>query len=346
MAERARTSAGGRRKTTRSSRGATSIPIDDEQLVEENELTDLPHARVAIHEASAGALAQARATIAAWGYEIVVAGAGAPGAAEVIARLTGDPPPDVVVVGLPGGEAVLDAARALEPRRPALIAAVPGTGRVAADRAHAAGADLVALRPHEPERLGPVLFAAAKLAAERQELLTLRGNEVRLRERLSRYGRADTATGFQQFEFFQRVLELEIKRARRHGYALSVCLLRHVEPPRLAATVQRDLRVRAATAVASAIRDIDMPVEIAGDRFLLLLPYTDPEAAAQVAQRIVAAVAKAPPVRAASGPVTARVLAGVSGVASGGELSFARLMRDATTALKAAEAEGEDVMIA
>src|SRR5262249_51212900 len=160
-------------------------------------------------------------------------------------------------------------------RRPVIIAASPGSGRVAAEKAHAVGADLVALRPHDSERLGPVLFAAAKLAEERRAALTTRGNEVRLRDRLDRYGRADTPTGFQQFEFFQRVLELEIKRARRYGYALSVCLLRLIDPARAPAPVLRDLRTRAASAVASAVRDIDMPTEIAGDRFLVLLPYTD-----------------------------------------------------------------------
>jgi hypothetical protein len=40
-----------------------------------------------------------------------------------------------------------------------------------------------------------------------------------------------------------------------------------------------------------------------------------------------------------------RVIAGVSGVAAGGELSFAKLMRDAGAALRAAEDAGEDVMI-
>ncbi len=348
MTERARPRASTRtgvRKAIRAREG-TSIPIDDAQLVEEAELTPVPRATVAIHETSAGALAQARAALVAWGYEVVIASAGAGGAAEVVARLTAEPMPAVVLVGLPGGEVVLDAARALEPRRPVLVAAVAGTGRIAAEKAHAAGADLVALRPHEADRLGPVMFAAAKLAAERATMLTARGNEVRLRDRLERVGRADTTTGFHPFELFQRVLELEIKRARRYAYPLSVCLLRSIAPARAGAQVARDLRVHAATAVVAAIRDIDLPVEIADDRFLVLLPYTDADSAALVAQRIVAAVAASAPVRGAGHNHVARVIAGVAGVVGGGELSFARLMRDATSALAAAAAEGEDVMIA
>lgn len=342
MTERAKPRAASRKGT----RGRDlTAPIDDEQLVEEAELPPLPAARVALWESSAAALTQARAAVVAQGYEVAIAATGAAAAAEVIARLSADPAPDVVLVGLPGGEAVLDAARALSPRRPVLIAAVPGAGRVAAERAHAAGADLVALRPHEGERLGPVLFAAAKLAAERAELLTIRGTEARLRDRLDRFGQADTVTGFQQMEFFQRVLELEIKRARRYAYPLSVCLLRQVDPARVPAAVKRDLRARAATAVASAIRDIDMPVELPPDRFLVLLPYTDADNAALVAQRIVAAVSSHPPVRGNNLEWRAKVIAGVSGVKSGGELSFAKLMRDAGAALRAAEDDDEDVMI-
>ncbi len=322
-----------------------TAPIEDAQLVEVAELSPLPGARVAICETSAAALAQARAAVVAQGYEIVIAAAGGTAVADVSARLSIEPVPDVVVVGLPGGEGVLDAARALAPRRPVLIAAVLGTGRVAAEKAHAAGADLVALRPHDSERLGPVLFAAAKLAAERKDMLTTRGTEASLRDRLDRFGHADTVTGFQQLEFFQRVLELEIKRARRYGYPLSVCLLRQLDPAKVPAAVKRDLRARAATAVASAIRDIDMPVELVPDRFLVLLPYTDADGAALVAQRIVKAVAAHPPLRGNGTEWRTSVTAGVSGVAAGGELSFAKLMRDAGAALRAAEDAGEDVMI-
>ena len=349
VAERARTrgsTRSGVRRGTKSEKSRDlTVPIDDEQLLEEDALSPLPSARVAICETSAAALTLARAAVAAQGYEVVIGAAGVTAVADVSKRLTAEPMPDIVVVGLPGGEAVLDAARALEPRRPVLVAAMSVSGRVAAERAHAAGADLVATRPHEPERLGPVLFAAAKLGAARAELTSARGTEARLRERVNKAGNPDTVTGFQQLEYFNRVLELEIKRARRYGYALSVCLLRQVDPERLPATVKRDLRQRAAAAIATAIRDIDMPVELPPDRFLVLLPYTDADGAAVVAQRIVAAVAKHPPVRGNNQDWRASVTAGVSGITSGGEVSFAQLMRDASAALRAAEDAGESVMI-
>ncbi|MEZ4398768.1 MAG: hypothetical protein R3B06_02025 [Kofleriaceae bacterium] len=324
MTERSRTSPPGRsRRTPAPPRAASAVPIDDDQVVEVAPLPPLPTARVALHEASAEALAQARAACVAQGFAVAYAAVGATAVAEITRRLAGDAMPDVVVVGLPAGAAILDAARALEPRRPVLVAAVVGTGLAAAERAHGAGADLVTIRPHAVERLGPVLFAAAKLADERRRGVTSRGNELRLRERLGRIAGADGASGLQPMEFFQRALELEVKRARRYGYPLAVCMLRL--PP--------ERRVAAMAALTAAVRDIDLPVEIADERVLVLLPYTDAAGAALVAHRVVAAMG-------------APAAAGVAGVAGGAPLALATLMRAAAAALREAVAGGPPVVVA
>lgn len=313
------------------------MPIDDEQVIEIAPLAPMPTARVAIHEASTDAVAQARAAVIAQGFVVAYAGVGAAAIAEINRRLAGDAMPDVVVVGLPAGAAILDAARALEPRRPVLVAAVTGSGQAAAERAHGAGADLVAPRPHEVERLGPVLFAAAKLADERRRALASRGNELRLRERLDRVTQVDPATGLQPMEFFQRALELELKRARRYGYALSVCMVRLTA----VGAASAELRAQAMTALAATVRDIDLPVEIGGDRVLILLPYTDAVGAASVARRAVAAIATV-------GRSGARMsaLAGVAGGIGGAELSLAALMRSAAAALREAERGDGAVVVA
>ncbi len=319
------------------SRAGSAVPIDDEQVIEIAPLAPMPTARVAIHEASTDAVAQARAAVIAQGFVVAYAGVGAAAIAEINRRLAGDAMPDVVVVGLPAGAAILDAARALEPRRPVLVAAVTGSGQAAAERAHGAGADLVAPRPHEVERLGPVLFAAAKLADERRRALASRGNELRLRERLDRVTQVDPATGLQPMEFFQRALELELKRARRYGYALSVCMVRLTA----VGAASAELRAQAMTALAATVRDIDLPVEIGGDRVLILLPYTDAVGAASVARRAVAAIATV-------GRSGARMsaLAGVAGGIGGAELSLAALMRSAAAALREAERGDGAVVVA
>lgn len=321
-------------------RAPSSVEIDDEQLVEVSELGDRPRATVAFHDLVGDHVAQARATIEALGHGLVSGLVGKAAIGKILQSLRGERPPEVVVVALPGGEAILDAARALAPRRPVLVAIVSGPAQLAADKAHQAGADLVTLRPHDAEHLGPVLMAAAALSVERTKLLTVEGTEALLRARLAGANVAPTASGFQSVETFRRILELELKRARRFGYALSVCQLELVDgaPP----AVQHQLRLRAAAAIAGAIRDIDFPVEIAADRFLVLLPYTDSKGAAQVGRRVIAAVAATEPLQGRA----AAVIAGVAGVPGGEALSVAQLMRAAGEALRTAKQKGLPLVVA
>src|SRR5688572_28102696 len=194
-------------------------------MLEISDLGPPPRTTVAVLESSADHVSQARATIEALGHALAGGGTGAAAGKRLLEVLRAASPPEVLLVGLPGGEAVIDAARALAPRRPVLIAAVTGAAATAADRAHAAGADLVTRRPHDAEHLGPVLMAAAVIAAERTKLLTLQGNEQMLRARLAEHDPVDGETGFTSFERFKQVLEQELKRARRFGYVLSVCQL-------------------------------------------------------------------------------------------------------------------------
>lgn len=337
-----------RRPTSRSERRAdTAIPIDDDQLVEVDELGPQPRARIAIHELTAGQLGLARAIALAGHHVVVAAGAGDAGITAVTEALASEPPLDVILAALPGGAPIIDRARALGANRPVVIASGTAPASATARDAIGAGAELYTIRPHDPERLAPVLLAAARLAEERRSLSTARGTEAVLRSRLEDYGKADTATGFQRFEFFQRVLELELKRAKRYGYALSVLLLGQLParpaPPR---DVVGTLRIRAAQAIAKAVRDIDMPVEIGDDRFLVLLPYTDLAGAEHVARRAIASVAAHPPVAAGGRAWTTRVAGGVAGLRAGQPVSFAKLMKDASTALRAAIDQQAPVVVA
>ena len=332
--------------TVRTPRQPSSVEIDDAQMVEVSHLGPPPRASVAVLETSAEHASQARVTIDALGHSVASAGHGAAGGKKLLELLRRSPP-EVVVVGLPGGEAVIDAARALEPRRPVLVAAMTGAASTAGDRAHAAGADLVTRRPHDAEHLGPVLMAAARLAADRSRLVTLQGNEQLLRARLAAHDPVDGETGFTSFERFKQVLEQELKRARRFGYVLSVCqlALNRGDPPPPGA-IAHQLRMQIVRAVRGAVRDIDFPVEITDDRTLVLLPYTDTAGATLVARRILAALRDAGPVSGAGRTWTADVACGVAGVASGQPVSMAQLMRDAGEALRAARERGVDLVVA
>jgi GGDEF domain-containing protein len=329
------------------SRADSVLDVEDDQLVDVEEVDAPASAQIAIHELTVGQVGLARAVAESLGLAVVAAEAGQDGVAGIVAHLRDDEPPGVILVGLPGGAHALDVARALGPRKPVMIAASNGPAATAHALARTHGADLFAVRPHDADRLGPVLAAAARIAEERASLVVSKGTEDLLRARLDQYGRADTATGFQQFEFFQRVLELELKRAKRYGYALSVCLLGQLVPSRPPPPdVARALRVRAAAAIAATVRDIDLPTEIGDDRFLVLLPYTDIDGAAQVGRRMVAAVAGHEPVTSQGRAWRTRVVAGVAGLHAGAPVSFARLMKDASTGLRDARERGLDLVVA
>jgi len=332
--------------TSKRSRAGSTVAVEDAQLVEMDELGPPPRARVAVHDGAADHVGIARTTIDALGHSVAVHGAGAPAVRAIIEAMRSDDPPEVVLVGLPGGEPILDAARALAPRRPVLVAAVGGAATTAADRAHAAGADLVTRRPHDGEHLGPVLMAAAALAGERARTVQLQGTEQLLRARLTKDDSGERATGFHTIESFQRALEIELKRARRYGYALSVCQLGLV-PPREAPTpaIANELHVRAGAALRAAIRDIDLAVELGDARFLVLLPYTDAPGAAQVARRI-CATARERALRTGGATWTPALAAGVAGSPGGEALSMAQLMRGAADAMRLALRRRADVVVA
>ena len=317
--------------------------LSDSQLIEETVLPDVPILQVAVHENQAQ-LAAAQGAIVAAGHVVATGGAGQAGTDKSVAAIRRGGI-DAVVVALPGDEAVIDAALALEPNRPIVIASIAGTGTDAVHRATQAGADLVTTRPHDVERLAPVLLAAARLTTERRIATTAKGAEQVLRARLEELSDPEPR-GLQPFELFQRTLEVEIKRARRFEYPLSVALFAvEIPPPPPPAGIRGILRARAGNALIHTIRDIDLATQLDHERFLVLLPYTDLTGAAHVGRRVIAAVAEHSPVVSAGRSFPPRVVGAVAGSRPGEELSFAKLMKDATRALEQARRDGAELAV-
>jgi diguanylate cyclase (GGDEF)-like protein len=293
---------------------------------------------VAVSESARANQTRAVEVIAALGYEV----ASQPDADTVVERLSDDPP-DVVLVGLPGGEPIIESAANLGMERPVIIAALAGPANTARERCEQAGADLFTLRPHNQDTLAAVLRSAEAVVTERRKVITLRGTEDMLRQRLQRYGQADQTTGFRHFDFFEQMLVMELKRAKRYGYSLAVCLVGldpwadGGEPPAEAA---RQLRIRAAQAITSCIRDIDIPVDLADDRLLVFLPYTDLEGAEQVGRRVAQAVRSYGNLVHDDQTFRMSVSVGIAALRPGKPISFARLIREATAAVRASQLKG------
>lgn len=348
--------------------GGRAISVADDQLIEEEDVattqpvptvaapgdtsSEIRTLSIAIFE-EATALGPAQRAIATAGHTAAVAGTR--DGLERVRRALADV--DALLVALPGGEPLIAAALALAPRRPVVIAAVSGTAAVGVRRAAAAGADLVAVRPHDAERLAPVLLAAGRLADERDRAIAASGSEQLMRARLDALVEPEPGS-LQPFEMFQRVLELELKRARRYGYPLAVALFAVDIPPAPPPGVRGILRARAGNALIHTIRDIDLATTLPSDlsrafgeapateeRFLVLLPYTELAGAALVARRVIAAVAEGDPVVAAGRSFAPRCVGAVAGAAPGQPLSFSRLMKDATRALEQARRDGAELAV-
>jgi hypothetical protein len=84
-----------------------------------------------------------------------------------------------MLVGMPGGEPLIETALAMGAWRPVIITAWTGTAVEATRQSAAAGADLSTVRPHDVERLAPILLAASRLF-ERRQLFDLSRSGIQL----------------------------------------------------------------------------------------------------------------------------------------------------------------------
>ena len=156
-------------------RSASAVPTDRYQRIEDDdvvEVADLPEAehgeaprlRLLVLE-TAPHLAAAQGAIVAAGHAVVIGASGRDGV-DKLRFAVGEV--DAMVVGMPGGEALIELAAELGGRRPVVIAAWTASALEAARRSTAAGADLATVRPHDVERLAPILLAATRLVELRR----------------------------------------------------------------------------------------------------------------------------------------------------------------------------------
>jgi diguanylate cyclase (GGDEF)-like protein len=205
--------------------------------------------------------------------------------------------------------------------------------------------DVHITRPLSDRTLAALIEGLDSLGDARQRKAELERQVAELGARLQLFGDRDTKTHFYHIEFFKDLLVMEIRRAKRYGYPLSICLvsLDPYELPSDQLTMASRIRAKVARAVSRSIRDIDIPVFVGQERLLVLLPHTPIDGAAQVARRLVTAVSERNGAPDTELPrVTASI--GVAGVGEGDEVSFSGLMRRARQALERARQQGGDTV--
>jgi diguanylate cyclase (GGDEF)-like protein len=145
-----------------------------------------------------------------------------------------------------------------------------------------------------------------------------------------------------QFEMFKRLLGIELKRAQRYGFPLSLLVASLDQSPR---DGDRDTLAKAARSV---IRDIDIPVAFAESDVLVVMPHTDLEGARLVAERIRkrlrgGGTKPSATIETAAHRITTSI--GVVSAEGGQRLTFATLLAQATRAQKSALRAGGDRVV-
>jgi diguanylate cyclase (GGDEF)-like protein len=170
----------------------------------------------------------------------------------------------------------------------------------------------------------------------------------RLAERLTQVwtqATIDQLTGVLNRQTILAELEKEIDRAARYGHQLSVVMVDLDHFKRLNDShghAAGDVMLRqVAEVLRSSLRSVDMVGRYGGEEFLIVLPETDVDAAASIAEKLRRHVGRHEVVMPDGFKVTATLSAGVAG-GFGGHLSLEPLVRDADNAMYSAKALGRD----
>jgi two-component system cell cycle response regulator len=267
--------------------------------------------RILVLETSHPVVAALRRLLHGAGFDVQVA--------SPAAALDGIEPGAFVVAALrassPEGPRVLEAIRRADPKLPVVL--------LLDDEDEPAGrlpADGALVSPLTRTAVVSLFRALARLRVEG-------GREL-----------ASRPANLQEYEFFKKLLLVEVKRSRRYHYPVSLALLAvdgwKERAAKLDERERSTLLGEMLALVVGGVRDIDLPLLYDGERLLVFMPHTDALGARTVAQRLVR--------RARSHPAGITTSVGVSSFDGEGTMSFSTLVRGAADALAKAQGRGGD----
>jgi diguanylate cyclase (GGDEF)-like protein len=152
------------------------------------------------------------------------------------------------------------------------------------------GADIVLVRPLTERHLGAICSLLFRISELRTRVAFLEEENIGLRRSLGADLYLDPETQFYRFDIFKHIILMEIKKAKRYGYVVSLLLLTLDKYGEMMGWLDPDQRKglfeMLKKAVVNNIRDIDIPLLFSEEKILVVMPHTDLKSAAIVADRI------------------------------------------------------------
>ena len=296
-----------------------------------------------IAEPSAPVSTALRRFLESAGYEVIVVGT----AVEALREVRGSPPTVLLASQSPAldGEALCREVKQEAPAVPVLLLYMPEEEHPE-ERSARAGAEACLVGPLKRTTVvtsvGLLVQLVEAKAAARFTDTSSAMDDAQAAEALK--GKME-GPGSPDFEFLKRLLLMEVKRSRRYRYPIALLLLEldHLSERtgHLSATQRTAMLAEMLGLLSGGVRDIDVIVPTAEGRFVAFFPHTPKTGALVVAERLrqrVKTLAPLPNISVSMGLAVFEP----SPVRGQTQVSFGNLMKDASEALRKAQASGGD----
>ena len=208
-----------------------------------------------------------------------------------------------------------------------------------------AGADNYLIRPLKEVELTAAVRGAIAL---RELSLKLRAvteeRDALARDTAGSELERDARERFYQFEFFKKIINIELKRSRRYSFPLSLMLVAYDQSELIAGSpYERQLFADLARIIREGVRDIDIPISFSEETILVMMPHTDLDGAHVVADRILEQAALLPETYDVADDTTVSI--GLVCSETAPRLEFGALMQQVSRALREAKRSGGNQVV-
>ena len=258
-------------------------------------------------------------------------------------------PPDVLIAAVSeqfDGEVLAPQVRKQAPETALILVYPSPEAERAHERSRDAGAEGFLVLPPKKHVVLAVVRAVARLNGLAVQVKQLQKQFEQVKEnsqRISRVKLSPVGLNAPDEAFFKKYMLLEVKRSKRYQYPVALLL---VSLDRLSESLGESapdfqraaIRSEALEALSALLRDIDVAMPFAEDKYLVFLPHTPLKGSTVVAERIVAklrALDSFP-----GGSVSVGVASHDPKSKARDQVSFGGLVREASEALKKAQGAG------